>query len=106
PLNSVTVPDRYTMPSLDDTLCQLSEANFFTTFDLSKGFYQIGIAKRHRHKTAFATPRGLFQWVRLAMGLGGAPATFQRCMDTVLADWKWIFVMVYYDDLMVYSRTF
>lgn len=106
PLNSVTVPDCYPMPNLDDTLCQLSEAKYFTTFDLSKGFHQITIAKKDRHKTAFNTPRGSYQFKRLAMGLCNSPATFQKCMDEVLADLKWKCSMVYYDDVMVYSKTF
>ncbi|ODN04354.1 Transposon Tf2-6 polyprotein [Orchesella cincta] len=104
PLNAVTKPDRYPMTPIEDMLMHLGEADHISTFDASKGYYQIAIALADRMKTAFMSHRGLWQFKRLAMGLIGAPATFQRMVDVVLGTLKYKTAMGYVDDLSSYTK--
>eukprot|EP00923_Selenidium_pygospionis_P053678 GHVN01093313.1.p1 GENE.GHVN01093313.1~~GHVN01093313.1.p1 ORF type:complete len:113 (+),score=0.57 GHVN01093313.1:269-607(+) len=60
----------------------------------------------HKSKTAFITQQGLFEWNVIPFGLTNAPATFQRLMDLTLAGAKWVYCLVYLDDIIVFSRTF
>jgi hypothetical protein len=106
PLNKLTVPDKYPVPRIDDMLSFLGGANYFSTFDLAKGFHQIEVSERDRPKTAFISHRGHWQFRRLPMGLSNSPATFQRCMDEVLGDLKWKICLCYFDDIIVFSKTF
>ena len=61
---------------------------------------------RDQHKTTFSTPFGLFEYTRMPMGLTSTPATFQRLMQTTMSDFIFQFLLVYLDDLLVYSKTF
>jgi len=61
---------------------------------------------RDQHKTAFTTPFGLYEYTRIPMGLASAPATFQRLMQVTMSDFAFQFLLVYLDDLLVYSKTF
>ena len=105
-LNKVTIPDKFPLPRIDDLLDQLGGNRFFSTMDLAAGFYQIPVAKEDRHKTAFSTPEGLFEWVRMPMGLTNSPATFQRAMNLMLAGLNWTTCLVYLDDIICFSKTF
>ena len=105
-LNKVTKKDVYPLPRIDDTVDALNGAQFLSAFDLLSGYWQVGVAQEDREKTAFVTHEGLFQWTCMPFGLTGAPATFQRMMDTVLAGLKWQCCLVYLDDVVVFSRTF
>jgi hypothetical protein len=106
PLNKITVPDLYPMSRIDDMLAILGQSKFFSTFDLSKGFYQIKMAEQDKQKTAFISHHGLWQFKRLPMGLSNSPATFVRCIDQVLGDLKWTICAVYFDDIIIFSSTF
>lgn len=77
-LNAVTQMDAYPMPRMEDILDQVGQAKYITTLDLAKGYWQVPVAKEDRHKTAFITPKGLYQFKMMPFGLCGAPATFQR----------------------------
>ena len=83
-LNSYTKADAYPIPRVDKLIDRVSGANYITTLDLTKGFWQVPVAKEDREKTAFTTPHGLFQFRRMPFGLQGAPATFQRMVDKLL----------------------
>ena len=104
-LNAVTVADVYPLPRIDDTLSALRGAKYFSTFDLSSGFWNIPVSEEHRDKTAFLTPGGQYRWTRMPFGLRNAPGVFQRYMDLVLAGVKWNYALVFIDDVLVYSKT-
>ena len=105
-LNKVTVPDRMPLPRIDTILDALGGNVYYSTMDLAAGFYQIGIEEESRPKTAFITPEGLYEWVRMPMGLSNSPATFQRVMNMVLSGLNWITCIVYVDDIICFSETF
>jgi transposase InsO family protein len=105
-LNKVTVPDKFPLPRIHDLLDRLGGNEFFSCWDLASGFYQIPVAEADREKTAFSTPEGLWEWVRMPMGLTNSPATFQRAMNMVLSGLNWITCLVYVDDVIIFSKTF
>lgn len=104
-LNKQTVKNRYPLPLIDELLDRLQPARFFSKLDLSDGYYHIPIKKEDRQKTAFRTPYGHYEFVVMPFGLANAPATFQRMMNDILRDYVNDFVVVYLDDIMIYSKT-
>ena len=103
PLNAVTCKDSYPLPRTDEVLNELAKAQWFSKLDLKSGYWQIVVDPEDRHKTAFMTRDGLYEF--MPFGLTSAPATFQRLMDRVLSDLLWHKVMVYLDDIIIYSET-
>ncbi|KAK7888647.1 hypothetical protein WMY93_024207 [Mugilogobius chulae] len=103
-LNSISLFDSYPTPRIDDLLERLGKAQYLTTLDLSKGYWQVPLTVQSRKLTAFRTPWGLFQFTVLPFGLHGAPATFQRLMDQVLRDSS-DFAAAYLDDIVIYSSS-
>ena len=103
-LNAMTQIDAYPMPRIDDILDQVGQARYITTLDLAKGYWQVPVAEEDWPKTAFITPRGLYQFKMMPFGLCGAPATFQRMMDQVIRGMH-KFASAYLDDLIVFSST-
>ena len=97
----MTKYDAYPMPRIEEMLDQIGNAHFITTLDLAKGYWQVPMSEEDKEKTAFV---GLFQFVTMPFRLCGAPATFQRMMDSVLRGTE-MFVGVYLDDIVVYSDT-
>ena len=104
-LNRITVRNQYPLPRIDDLLDQLAGARIFTSLDLQSGYHQIRITEADRPKTAFKTPMGLYQFKVLSFGLTNAPSTFQSVMNAIFGDLVGKCVMVYLDDILVYSRT-
>ncbi len=80
-LNQITKFDAYPMPRIEELLDSIGNAKFIKTLDLSKGYWQVPMKKEDQEKTAFTTPKGLYQFTTMPFGLSGAPATFQRMMD-------------------------
>lgn len=104
-LNAITEDDRYPIPVIDDILDKLGRANYFTTLDLTKGFYQIEVDPKDREKTAFSTTNGHYEFIRMPFGLKNAPATFQRMMNNVLREHINRICVVYMDDILVFSTS-
>lgn len=104
-LNQITIKNVYPLPRIDDLLHQLHGATIFSKIDLKSGYYQVKVNPQHTHFTAFRTRYGSYEWTVLPMGLCNAPATFQRLMNDVFRQHLDKFVLVYLDDLLIYSRT-
>ena len=105
-LNQVTVRDSYPLPRVDEYLHAMEGNTWFSVMDLNSGFWQIPLHPEDSKKTAFLSHAGLYEWVRMPMGLMNSPAVFQRVMDLAFAGMKWRNLLVYVDDVLVMSPTF
>uniref|UniRef100_A0A668AQP4 Gypsy retrotransposon integrase-like protein 1 n=1 Tax=Myripristis murdjan TaxID=586833 RepID=A0A668AQP4_9TELE len=105
-LNSVTHKDAFPLPRIEETLTSMTKAEWFSTLDLASGYWQVEVDPRDREKTAFTTPLGLFEFQRMPFGLCNAPATFQRLMQQCLSGQITESLLVYLDDIIVYSPDF
>ena len=103
-LNSQTVKNRYALPRIDELLDQLFGARRFTKIDLTSGYWQIAIAAHDKYKTAFRTRYGHYEFNVMPFGLTNAPATFQSLMNDIFRDMLDVCVIVYLDDILVYSK--
>ena len=107
-LNACTVKDAYPLPRIDDSITNLEDARYFTLLDICRAFWQVMMREGDKQKTAFSTPRGLFQRTRMPFGLCNATATFQKLMDWVFSDIKQEFgnmVIYYVDDVLIATKT-
>lgn len=102
-LNQISVGDAYPLPNIIDILDQLGKSKYYTTLDLAQGYHQVRMHPEHTEKTAFSTDRGHFEFLRVPFGLKGAPATFQRLMNAVLAGLTGLKAFVYLDDIIIYA---
>ena len=104
-LNAVSEFDAYPMPLVEEVLDRMGSANYLSTLDMTKGYWQIPLAEESKDKTAFITPFGLYEFNVMPFGLHGAPATFQRLMDNLLMDQREA-ADAYIDDVTVANVTF
>jgi hypothetical protein len=95
-LNTVTTPDRYPLPNMQDLANGLDGCTVFSKIDLVKGYHQVPIAAANIPKTAIITPFGLFEYLFMGFGLRNAAITFQRTVDQKCRDLKFLFT--YLDD--------
>jgi hypothetical protein len=104
-LNEITVKNAYTLPLIGAMRDRLRGAQWFTKFDIPAAFHRIRIREGDEWKTAFRTHKGHYEYLVMPFGLTNAPATFQAYINNVLRDYIDVFVCVYIDDILVYSRT-
>jgi len=104
-LNRITRRDRYPIPLVTNLIDQLSSAQIYTKFDLRAGYYNVRIAAGHEWKTTFRTRYGSFEFLVMPMGLTNAPATFQHFMNNIFQDMSDLFIVVYLDDILVFSNS-
>jgi hypothetical protein len=104
-LNKGSVKNRYHLPRIDDLFDRLSGAKVFSRIDLRSGYYQIRIAKGDEKKTTCRTRYGSYEFLVMPFGLTNAPATFCILMNDIFREWLDDFVVVYIDDILIYSNS-
>ena len=104
-LNSVTAKDAFPIPKIAQTFDALRGATYFSSMDLASGYWLVPTAEEDRHKTAFVTPDGgLYEYLKMPFGLSNAPGTFQRLMNKVFRRHLRKCVLIFLDDVLVYSE--
>ena len=102
-LNKITKKDRYPLPFISDLLTTAGKARVYTTLDIRHAYHMIRIAEGDEWKTAFRTRYGTFEWLVMPFGLTNAPAAFQRYMNDIFSDLLDVYVIIYLDDILIYS---
>lgn len=104
-LNAKTIKDAHPLPHQADALAALGGNVFFSTMDLTSGFYNVPLHEEHKKYTAFSSPFGLHEYNRMPQGLSNSPATFMRMMMSIFGDENFTSLLCYLDDLMVFAPT-
>jgi hypothetical protein len=104
-LNEVTIKNKYPRPWIEDLVDQMKGASIFLKIDLRSGYHQLKIRESDIPKTTFRTPYGLYEYTVMSFGLTNAPAYFMYLMNRVFMEYLDRFVVVFIDDILVFSKT-
>ena len=104
-LNKNTIVDSYPLPRIDELLSRLQGAKYFSRLDLCDGYFHVPVALKDIHKTAFSYRYGTYEYLVMPFGLMNAPGTFQRIMNQVFFDMLDKNVIVYLDDILIFTKT-
>lgn len=104
-MNKLTIKNKYPLPRIDDLFDQLKRAKYFSKIDLRTGYHQLKVRKEDVPKTTFRTRYGHHEFLVMSFGLTNAPAAFIDMMNRVFKQYLDKFVVVFIDDIQVYSKT-
>ncbi len=104
-LNNQTIKDAYALPNIEETFSALTGSKWFSVMDLKSGYYQVEVEEEDKPKTAFVTPMGFWEFNRMPQGVTNAPSTFQRVMEKCMGTLHPKEVLVFLDDLIVFSKS-
>ena len=105
-VNKLVKPDGYPLYKVQACLDAVAGSKWFSTFDLTSGYYQIPLKKEDIPKSVYVCKYGHFEMTRMPFGLNSAVSTFQRTMELALQGLQWVTCLIYIDDIVVYGKNF